>query len=329
MSPAPDEKAPPADAGTLPTQGGLRSRLSLLLKAIITVALIVVIARNVDVKAVSERLLVADPRWAAVALAFFALQLVLGALRWRRICDRLGLSLARGAAIRLVFIGHFFSQALPTAVGGDVVRAWLTTRETGAVGRSVSSVLCDRALAFGVLLLIASAGQLLVGAELRHPALGPLRMVLWAVTLAAVLTLLFGAELARPLARFRAGALIRRVLLDVRSVLGPPWSLAAIIGVMSLGVQLSILTGVYFLARSLSLPLDLVLCLVMIPPILVATLIPVSIGGWGVREGAMVLGLSMVGVSGEGALALSILYGLGNLVVSIPGGLLWLAARGR
>ena len=307
----------------------MRTRIGLALKGVITLGLIAVITSNVDVKAVSERLLVADPAWVAAALALFAAQLVLSALRWQRICDRLGLAIKAGAAVRLVFIGHFFSQALPTAVGGDVVRAWLTTRETGAVGRSISSILCDRAIAFGVLLVIASAGQLLLAGELRHTALGALRMVLWLATAGALLTLVFGADLARPIARLRGGAAIRRLLVDARTVLGPPWSLAFSISALSLAVQLSLITAAYCLARSLALPLDFVGCLVMIPPILVATFVPVSIGGWGVREGAMVIGLGMIGVASEGALALSILFGLGNLVVSLPGGGLWVATRGR
>jgi uncharacterized membrane protein YbhN (UPF0104 family) len=307
----------------------VRNRVSIAVKGVVTAALVAVLAKNVDMKAMSSRFLLADPAWLAAALVFLAAQLVVSALRWQHICERLGLRIAQGACIRLVFIGHFFSQALPTSIGGDVVRAWLAARETGAAGRSISSVLCDRAIAFGVLLVMASVAQALVGNELHNPALAALRLFLWGMTAAAVAWLAFGADLARPFARFKIGGWVRRVLVDVRSVTGPPWTLTAAILALSLVVQLSLVTGAYCIGRSLALPLDVVTCLVMIPPILVATFIPVSIGGWGVREGAMVLGLGMVGVPADGALALSILFGVGNLVVASPGGLLWITARGR
>jgi len=57
--------------------------------------------------------------------------------------------------------------------------------------------------------------------------------------------------------------------------------------------------------------------------------IPISIGGWGVREGAMVTAFALVGVPGEGALVLSLLFGVIGLVVSLPGGIVWLMMRGK
>jgi uncharacterized membrane protein YbhN (UPF0104 family) len=51
--------------------------------------------------------------------------------------------------------------------------------------------------------------------------------------------------------------------------------------------------------------------------------IPISIAGWGVREGIMVMGFGYLGVPPEQALALSILYGLLLLVVAIPGVIIW------
>jgi uncharacterized membrane protein YbhN (UPF0104 family) len=52
--------------------------------------------------------------------------------------------------------------------------------------------------------------------------------------------------------------------------------------------------------------------------------VPVSVAGWGVREGVMVVGLGYAGMDAEKAVALSILYGLLLLVVALPGGFVWL-----
>jgi hypothetical protein len=57
--------------------------------------------------------------------------------------------------------------------------------------------------------------------------------------------------------------------------------------------------------------------------------IPISISGWGVRESAMVAGLTMVGVSPAAALATSVLLGLVSAIVGLVGGIVWLVSRDR
>ncbi len=61
-----------------------------------------------------------------------------------------------------------------------------------------------------------------------------------------------------------------------------------------------------------------------VSPALLVTTLPISIAGWGVREGAMVAAFSLVGVPVEGALVLSILFGLLILLISLPGGVVWM-----
>jgi len=57
------------------------------------------------------------------------------------------------------------------------------------------------------------------------------------------------------------------------------------------------------------------------------SMIPISFGGWGVREGAMVVFFGLVGVPAADALAMSILFGLAALVAGLPGGVLWVVQR--
>ena len=68
-------------------------------------------------------------------------------------------------------------------------------------------------------------------------------------------------------------------------------------------------------------------CLVLVPPVLLIMTIPISIGGWGVREGAMVALFGLIGVPGHGALALSVMFGLVGIAVAVPGGIVWLISR--
>ena len=81
----------------------------------------------------------------------------------------------------------------------------------------------------------------------------------------------------------------------------------------------------WLIALALDLSLSLADCLVFVPVVVLASTMPVSIGGWGVREGAMVVLLATVGVSSANALALSVLFGLTGIVISLPGVAIWLA----
>ena len=78
------------------------------------------------------------------------------------------------------------------------------------------------------------------------------------------------------------------------------------------------------LGVSIELEITWVDCMVLMPPVLLLMTIPISIAGWGVREQAMVSAFALIGISGEGALALSIMFGLVSLFMGLPGGIVWL-----
>ena len=64
--------------------------------------------------------------------------------------------------------------------------------------------------------------------------------------------------------------------------------------------------------------------MVLVPPVLLVTTLPISIAGWGVREGAMVGAMALIGVPQEGALVLSLILGLLSLIACLPGGVVWM-----
>ncbi len=63
--------------------------------------------------------------------------------------------------------------------------------------------------------------------------------------------------------------------------------------------------------------------MVMFPLVVLLTMLPISIAGWSVREAAMVAAFAYVGVDAPGALALSVAFGLVQVAIGLPGGLLW------
>jgi uncharacterized membrane protein YbhN (UPF0104 family) len=156
------------------------------------------------------------------------------------------------------------------------------------------------------------------------------------VTLGAaggVLALLLLRLTPRPLLKFR----ITRWVADLSAVLGR--TIASGFGpkALSLGTACNLINVlvIYGLFTALGAPVSALDCLVLVPFPLLLSLLPISVGGWGVREGAMVVAFALVGVSTETTLAVSVLFGLILLVWSIPGGFILLrypiavSGRGR
>jgi uncharacterized membrane protein YbhN (UPF0104 family) len=85
----------------------------------------------------------------------------------------------------------------------------------------------------------------------------------------------------------------------------------------------------YVLARGVGAQLTLLDAGILIPPVVLLTAVPISISGWGVREGAMVACLGLAGVPSEQALSVSLLLGAISVILGLVGGAIWLASPER
>jgi uncharacterized protein (TIRG00374 family) len=93
------------------------------------------------------------PRLAAALTALLAAN-ALVALRWQLILSFASPSPGPAALLKIVFVGLFFNQVLPTGVGGDAVRAWRCSKLGVGLGAAVKSILLDRAWGYAVLVIL-------------------------------------------------------------------------------------------------------------------------------------------------------------------------------
>ncbi|HEY6024608.1 MAG TPA: lysylphosphatidylglycerol synthase transmembrane domain-containing protein, partial [Pseudolabrys sp.] len=124
--------------------GRTRGLLLFAVKAAISLVLLYVAVRFVNFSVLRERLNRLDYSWIAATLTALWLQIALVSLRWQRIAESCGGGLSAGRAVLYTLIGSFFSQVLPSTVGGDAARIWLLARDTRAWRSAVFSVLIDR-----------------------------------------------------------------------------------------------------------------------------------------------------------------------------------------
>jgi hypothetical protein len=296
----------------------------------VTGGLVWYLLREVDLDESGEHLAGFDAGLGIVALLVVALLFLIAALRWRIYARALNISLNVGTAFRLYLIGQFFGQILPAGVGGDAVRVWLLARRGVAVGPGASSVVLERLTGLiGIVILIA------VLLPLTFSYVGDSGMRLYLVLILAIaaagISAIIGLSFVpRLITRWRAVAVISK-LADVASearhtglMLKPALSVLLLSVFMHL---LAVLT-VYILALGLGMEITPLACLALVPVVLLLSTLPISVAGWGVRETVMVSALGFAGAESSEAFALSILFGLALLALSLVGAVMWLV-QGR
>lgn len=304
--------------------------LLLTLKIAISAALIVFVLSKIDMATARARIAAVAPGMLVLAALAFLVQYAVCAMRWRSVLLALGGRIARLRIIHLFYIGSFFHQTLPASVGGDAVRAYLTYRDGLGLRVSVSGIMLERVCTIvGLVLLVALAQPAFlprVGAEtgvwMVYVMAGAAVVMIGGIVFLSLLD-----RIPERYRRWRAVSALAKLAADTRALFFSPVaafrSLAwAVVGHANLAV------AVYLLAQGLHLEIGLVDSLALFPPVLLMTALPISIAGWGVREGSMVYAFGLIGVASSDALILSVLYGLLTLVLALPGGLVWLAAGG-
>lgn len=252
-------------------------------------------------------------------------QVFLGGLRWHRVLAALGNKLPLKVVEKLYYISTFFNCCLPGTVGGDVIRVWLAKSEHVPLPVAISSAVIDRMFALFALGLLVLFTLPLLGEAAGQS------VAYWIYGILA--TSLIGLWLA---------VVIRRRLMVYQHLKPVQWLLHFLDGVhamlnyklMSLAAlvyailsHLNFCVAAYALAQSLNIELTLLQCITFFPLVMLAITLPISIGGWGVREASTVAILALAGVPQAAALMLSLELGFITIIVSLPAALLWMAYR--
>ena len=296
--------------------------LSTAVRIIITVGLFAALMSRLDTGRIIEILSQGSPSLFLLAVAVLVAINPFVALRWHLILGDQK-SIGPSVLFRILLVGWFFNQVLPTGIGGDAVRAWRCKLSGISLTTAISSILLDRASGYFVLIVIYAISLPALLAIVTDPLQQRLLVLVLAAAISALAALFLIDRLPRPVLRLRLVAPLadlsveaRRVFFDVQRVVPILVFAAASIGLTILSADLA--------ARCVHLDLSFGRWLVILPPVALLQLLPVSLGGWGVREAALVVILGKLGVPGETALAASLCIGLSQIVVGLPGGVIWL-----
>lgn len=295
------------------------------LKFLISLALLYWAAQQIDLHVTWQKFKKADPLYIAIAIAIIYITGLIQAGRWAIILTHLKTPLSFTHTFALSMLGIFFNQVLPSSVGGDGIRIWKLYQERHAsLKLATQSTLFDRLNGVAALTCIAgiSTIPLLYLFGLTHVNMVLLLLIIGSLCGFIVILYFHKIHLLQSLTSIREFSQTMHTLFT-HSKLMPQTFL------LSMAIHILISFATYILAQSLNVPISFLTILMIFPPIMLFSFLPISIGGWGVREGGMILALTQFGVIPEEAAAISILFGASLFLVGVLAGLSYLGARGK
>jgi uncharacterized membrane protein YbhN (UPF0104 family) len=303
--------------------------LLLLVKASISILLLYVSLRSVNLAALGERLSRVNTGWVAAALLLQAGQVVFQAVRWRTIALHCSAQLTPRAALGMCYIATFFNQVLPSTVGGDAARIWLLARSGGGWANAAYSVLIDRIAGVFALAVIVIACLPWTLVLLQDPIARAILVLIGAGAVAGAIVFIMIGYMRLPLLERLAPTRHLVAVSRIARRLCQSPETAGTIAVLSLAIHFLTIASIWCLAQSVAASASFILLMFMIPPVILIATLPVSIAGWGLREGSMIVAFTFAGLAAGDGLIVSVLYGLTAFAVGTIGGIVWIVSGAR
>lgn len=297
-------------------------RITFWIRLVVSVSIIAVILRSIDVRQAWQVMANARAEWLLLALLMQFGSTAVSAYRWQLIMRNLQFGQSFSFYWNSYFKAMFFNQGLPTSVGGDAVRVLDVAGRGFRKRDALYGVAIDRITGLGALLLLTLVAHLVKPELLPAEVYRPILWLLAAGVLGFVSLAFLGrwswlgrqprlAFLKTASDRLLQAVSRRRFVLLASSLLVPFLAMLAFYGA----------------GQALGLRYDLLTYLAIVPPALVLSVIPISIAGWGVREGALVGLFSLIGADNAVVLMMSLAYGMMLILVSLPGLVVFLKGR--
>lgn len=302
-----------------------------ILKIVLTAVLLAALSMLVDWSLVLHTVLQARPEWLGIAALCVVLDRVVVTWRWRTILQASGYVLGFRRLLRVVSAGVGLGALLPTAVGPDVARGVLMRTAPAAgedrigTGLLVSSLLIDRYTAGVGTLALATIGAATAG----YYAIGAAFALAFAVAIALAMAMM---RYAKPLILALTPGPLRRLAPKLETMASylrrPHMFRRALLPAVGISVLLTFVRVAIFVSLYVSFGYGIPfgLAIFVIPALVVATMAPVTIGGFGLREWLLTIGFLDIGIPAEVSVSVGLLSFFIPVLLSLPAIVLTLMA---
>jgi glycosyltransferase 2 family protein len=310
-----------------------RRRLWFALKVVFSLSvLIYIILKKAPLVEIGRALGGVRLSWVLIAFVLSAVGLLISAYRWQILGRAQGDEMPLAFLAKSHLVGLFFSQFLPTSFGGDIVRIFDGSRYSRSLLKSSAIVAVERGTGLAVLFLFALVASLFRIDMARQIPFIWVSLALGAGGLAAVAVYLLpvsGRWLSRLPDRGWLGktrdkvAGFRAHVLEYARQPGPFLLATA----WAFILQVNVVVYYYLIGLAFGLTIPFLDYFIIIPIVLLVQILPVTINGLGLREGAYVALFAAYGISAGTAVSYSVVDVALRLVVATVGGLVYMARR--
>ncbi|RUM89635.1 MAG: hypothetical protein DSZ23_02990 [Thermodesulfatator sp.] len=299
-----------------------RRLVKLFLRVIVSLGLLFWLLHRVDPgKILASFRTIAPTVWLS-AFVLYLISQVLSSIRWFVLARALGFAGRLITYLKFYFVGMFFNLFLPSAIGGDVLKAFFLSRGGNSKLRATYTIFFDRLMGLWAMFVLGACAAAFAPDVLPWK----LRMLLFAVTVTMSLVLVF-MPVFQKLINFLLPVFSRR-LSSLLIYWQKPSSLAYAFTI-SLMLQFCGMYAVYLMAKGLGLSCRPEFYFAAFPMVAILTILPISLSGLGIREGGFVYFLGLKGVAPEKAITLSLGFFAVQAAAALLGGAGYLAGIHR
>jgi uncharacterized protein (TIRG00374 family) len=302
-----------------------------LLKLFGLVVISFIVAWQIDLKALETTLMSVDLRLLGTACALLVIQIAVASRRWILLLRMHGLHPNGTKYFAYFGMGSITNLSLPGGVAGDAFRIWQATRDGLNLQSAVNSVLLDRIVSLSilaVLVVVCVLWQAVSGTLMMQPIKLAAFGIGSSVMLAVALLALFEPMLKR-FARTSWLSFVHLMSRSTRDLLTRVSIETFHLVAVTFAGHLLLVASVICLARAFAIPIGVADALVVFPMVLLVSSIPITPGGWGLREGAMTIALAGFGGSVEASVSTSVTYGILAMVACLPAAITFMVIRER
>jgi hypothetical protein len=314
-----------------------RRLLLLAAKLSVSIVLLVLLFRRIDVGRLWMTARHASLAWLTAALTLYFINVLAATWRWHLLLDAQNVDVPKRTLLGSFLVATFFNNFLPSNIGGDVIRISDTAKPARSKTLATTVVLVDRGVGLLGLVLVAALGATAAG-NVHHSAPPIWPVWLWggfllgaAASLPALLSPGGVGWLLQPLTVIHPEWVGDRIDM-ITTVLGRfrrrPSALAGCFG-GAVFVQATVIIFYFAVAYALHLNLSVFDLAVIVPLSFVVQMLPVSVNGFGVREATFSFYFTRIGQPIESALLVSLVAQVVVMVFSLSGAAVYIARGHR
>jgi glycosyltransferase 2 family protein len=303
---------------------------SVLLRVIISVVLLVLLFKlnKIDIRVLADDIKGADKLFLTIGFLVCSCTYLLGFLRWQMLLKAVGINIPLSKLISSFSGGIFFNVFLPSTIGGDLVRTADLAAHTNKAKQVIATVFLDRLSGYIGLVILVLFG-ILLGRGLIHDKVVFSSIAGIVILLISILLVLFNNSIYTRITKFLSlpgAGRIKEMVKDTHREIHAFRNRKKMISynlILSFFIQILSALSVYFISLSLGVKVSIIYFVIALPIIGAITLLPIAIGGLGLREGLYVVYFAKAGVIKQLALAMSLLSFSFTVIFGAMGGVIY------